>query len=314
MLLFMTIKKYLPAFCLVLVTNYCFATAGPDTTLIHSHLRALTKTGSFRTYENIDQLNKTADYIKATFAQYADSVFFQEYQVNGQVYKNVICSFGTENKTRIIVGAHYDVCDEQEGADDNASGVVGLLELSRLLQGQKLNQRIDLVAYSLEEPPYFRTDYMGSYVHAKSLADSKTDVSGMISLEMIGYFKDERKSQSYPVGLLSLFYGTKGNYITLVKKFGAGQFARAFCRTYKSTQVIRTKKFTGPKALPGIDFSDHLNYWKFGYSALMLTDTSFYRNRNYHEPTDTLETLDISRMAKVIDGVFITLTSLGQVK
>lgn len=142
--------------------------------------------------------------------------------------------------------------------------VAGLLELSRLVKGEKLNQRIDLVAFSLEEPSYFRTEFMGSYIHAKSLADNNTEVLGMISLEMIGYFKDEKKSQAYPIGFLSLFYGHKGNYITLVKKFGAGQFTRKFCRKNKATKAIRTTKFSGPPALPGIDFSDHLNYWKFG--------------------------------------------------
>lgn len=295
---------------LLLFTNYCFAQTICDTTLIKAHLTAITKTGKFRTYRNVDQLNKTADYIKNVFKQHSDSVFVQEYFVNGQVYKNVICSFGTQNKKRIIVGAHYDVCDNQEGADDNASGVVGILELSRLLKEQKLNHRIDLVAYTLEEPPYFRTENMGSYIHAKSLIDQQVDVYGMLSLEMIGYFSDERKSQTYPVGLLSLFYGNKGNYITLVKKFGAGKFSRKFCKKYKSTKTIRTKTFTGPKALAGIDFSDHLNYWRFGFSALMLTDTAFFRNKNYHQSTDKMETLDIERMAKVIDGVFGTLTAL----
>jgi hypothetical protein len=151
---------------------------------------------------------------------------------------------------------------------------------------------------------------MGSYVHAKSLAENRADVYGMISLEMIGYFNDEKNSQSYPIGLLSLFYGNKGNYITLVKKFGAGQFTRKFCRKYKSIGAIRTKVFTGFPSMEGIDFSDHLNYWKFGFSAFMLTDTAFFRNKNYHEPTDKMETLDIKRMAKVIDGVFGTLTTL----
>ncbi len=209
---------HMPTLLILLLTNYCFGTIVSDTSVIKSHLTAITKTEQFRTYKNIDQLNKTADY--------------------------------------------------------------------------------------------FKTEYMGSYIHAKSLADNKTEVYGMISLEMIGYFKDEKKSQSYPLGILSLFYGNKGNYITLVKKFGAGQFARRFCRKYKSTDVIRTKKFTGPPALPGIDFSDHMNYWKFGFSALMITDTSFYRNKNYHKPTDTMETLDINRMAKVIDDVFKTLTTI----
>ncbi len=303
-------RKYLLTLIFLLVTTHCFATPASDTTIIKSHLTAITKTLHFRNYKNIAQLNKTAEYISTVFQQYSDSIRIQEYAVNGQIYKNVICSFGTENKKRIIIGAHYDVCGDQEGADDNASGIAGLLELCRLLQGQKLKQRVDLVAYTLEEPPYFRTEYMGSYVHAKALADNKTEVYGMISLEMIGYFKDEKKSQSYPVGLLSLFYGNKGNYITLVKKLGAGQFARSFCRKYKSAKSIRTKTFTAPPSLPGIDFSDHLNYWKFGFSALMITDTSFFRNKNYHEPTDTILTLDIKRMAQVIDGIFNTIMTL----
>jgi hypothetical protein len=302
--------RHLLTFILLTVVNYSYADNYSDTIIIKAHLRAITKTEKFRTYKNVDQLNLTADYIKNVFSQYSDSVYMQEYFVNGQVYKNVICSFGTENNNRIIVGAHYDVCGNQEGADDNATGVVGLLELSRQLKGQKLSKRIDLVAYTLEEPPYFRTEYMGSYVHAKSLAENKVDVYGMISLEMIGFFKDEKKSQSYPIGLLSIFYGKRGNYITLVNKFSSGKFSRTFSRKYKSTKAIRTKKFKGPKALPGIDFSDHLNYWKFGYSALMITDTSFYRNRNYHESTDKMETLDIYRMSKVIDGVLLALKKM----
>lgn len=306
----MNLLKSINIFLLIILTSYIRANVLSDTTIIKSHLIAITKTEQFRNHRNVDQLNKTADYIKNVFNQFSDSILIQEFTVNGKVYKNVICSFGTENENRIIVGAHYDVCSNQEGADDNASGIVGLLELSRLLKGQKLNYRIDLVAYSLEEPPYFKTEFMGSYIHAKSLIDSKVNVFGMISVEMIGYFKDEKKSQSYPLGILSLFYGNRGNYITLVKKFGSGRFARKFCRHYKSTKTILTKKFSAPKSLPGIDYSDHLNYWKHGYSALMITDTSFYRNQNYHESTDTIETLDLFRMSKVIDGIFMTLTSL----
>lgn len=288
----------------------CKASSFTDTALIRSYLITLTQTPEFKTHGNINQLNRTADFIQGVFTLYADSVEVQEYSVNGRTYKNVICSFGIENSKRIVVGAHYDVFGEQAGADDNASGITGLLELARLLKGQKLKYRIDLVAYSLEEPPYFRTEAMGSYIHAKSLSESKAEVFGMVSLEMIGYFKDEKHSQSYPLGILSLFYGNRGNYITLVKKFGAGKFARKFSRKYISSHAIRTKKFSGPAALEGIDFSDHLNYWKFGISALMITDTSFYRNKNYHETTDTIETLDLNRMAKVIDGVFQALVAL----
>jgi len=110
--------------------------------------------------------------------------------------------------------------------------------------------------------------------------------------------------------MASLFYGTKGNYITLVKKFGSGKFSRKFSRNFISSKTIRTKIFSGPKWIPGIDFSDHLNYWTFGFSALMITDTAFYRNKNYHTSSDKMETLDLNRMAKVIDGVLFSLLAL----
>jgi Zn-dependent M28 family amino/carboxypeptidase len=302
-------SRYLPIILIsFLIPNLLFGYS--DTSIIRSQLISLTKTSKARNYQNITQLNQSADFIKSTFSYYSDSVSYQNYQVGKTNYKNVICSFGTENKKRIIIGAHYDVCEDQQGADDNATGIVGLLELARLLQNKKLNYRIDLVAYTLEEPPFFRSEYMGSYIHAKSLLDSKIDVFGMISLEMIGYFKDEKKSQDYPLGILSLFYGNKGNYITLVNKFHAGKFAKKFTKNFKSTKLIRTKKFVGPASLTGIDFSDHLNYWKFGFSALMVSDTGFYRNKNYHQSTDTIETLDIFRMSKVIDGVYETLINM----
>lgn len=306
---------------LIFIAVFCFAAdckdrpvqkspVPADINLVKSHLQALTQTPKFRNYKNIDQLNAVADYIQQNFNKYSDSTAFQEYHVDGRIYKNVISSFGTENKKRIIIGAHYDVCGDQQGADDNATGVTALLELARMLKGQKLNYRIDLVAYTLEEPPYFRTENMGSYIHAKYLKDHHIEVYGMASVEMIGYFRDEKDSQSYPLGVLSWIYGNKGDFITLVKKFGAGDFVNHFTTNFKEANQIKTETFTAPKFVKGTDFSDHLNYWKFGYSALMITDTSFFRNKNYHETTDTLETLDLPRMTRVIDGIFLSLIRL----
>lgn len=289
-----------------------------DSILIKKHLTEITKTKGYRHFMNVDLLNKVAAYIHSNFEQYADTTYYQKFELNGLEYKNVICvfeptrvnSFGEKNTQTIVIGAHYDVCGMQEGADDNASGVVGLLELARMLKGQLFSNRIEHVAYTLEEPPYFRTENMGSHVHAKSLVDNQSNVYGMISLEMIGYFREEKKTQDYPIGLLKLFYGNRGNYITLVNKFGKGKFSRKFTSSYKKSKIIRTKRFNGPKALPGVDFSDHLNYWKFGFSALMITDTAFYRNKNYHEQGDVMEILNLTKMSKVIDGVFQTILKL----
>jgi len=281
-----------------------------DTLKIKEHLIAITKTDKSRNYKNIKTLNNVASYIYNEFHQYADTTYYQKYDVKGQEYKNVIAVFGSKNKKTIVIGAHYDVCGEQEGADDNASGVTGLLELARMLKNKTLKYRIELVSYTLEEPPFFRTKQMGSYIHAKSMKEKNIDLYGMISLEMIGFYSDEKDSQKYPIGILSWFYGNKANYITIVNQFKKGKFAKRFTKTFKKQKYIRTKKITAPKSLQGIDFSDHLNYWNFGYSALMVTDTSFFRNENYHENTDTMDTLDINKIANVIDTVYETILNI----
>ncbi|MDQ3101811.1 MAG: M28 family peptidase, partial [Bacteroidota bacterium] len=130
----------------------------------------------------------------------------------------MIATYNHAGIRTLVIGAHYDVAGEQPGADDNASAVAGLLEVARMLFRTKpeLDYRIDLVAYCLEEPPYFATKEMGSYVHAKSLKDAGTDVIGMISLEMIGYFSDEPGSQNFPSPELAELYPNTANFIIVV--------------------------------------------------------------------------------------------------
>jgi hypothetical protein len=281
-----------------------------DTSRIRSDLESIINTPKTRNYLNTDILDSVASYIKKEFSKCSERVSFQNFEAYERPYKNVIASLGPEGGERIIVGAHYDVCGDQDGADDNASGVAGLLELARLLKDKELKYRIDLVAYSLEEPPFFGTENMGSYVHAKSLHDAKIPVKGMVSLEMIGYYSDEKNSQDYPVGFLKWFYGNKGNYITIVQKPFNGSFSRQFKKLSFQENSILTKSFKAPSFIGGIDLSDHRNYWKFGYSAVMITNTAFYRDRNYHTTKDILSNLDVSRIGLVVDGVFRTLMEL----
>ncbi|MEI6089750.1 MAG: M28 family peptidase [bacterium] len=267
-------------------------------------------TGKSRNYHNLIALNTTAEYIKSELSKSCDSVYFQTYFVNKIEYKNVIAVKKSTNPKRIIIGAHYDVCDDQDGADDNASGVAGLLEVARLLSKEKLNYTIEYVAYTLEEPPYFKSDKMGSYIHAKNLSDNEIDVKGMICLEMIGYFSDKPKSQTYPIGILSWFYGNKGNYIMVIRKWGAGDFAKSTTKLMKKQNLIKTKSFSCTSKLPSLDFSDHLNYWKFGFDAILITNTAFYRNKNYHEETDKIKTLDLKKMSAVIDELYMTIKNI----
>jgi Zn-dependent M28 family amino/carboxypeptidase len=274
---------------------------------LRKHVDALSVNLRSRQHTDTARLNQVADYILSYLRTYCDTAFFQNYSVEGREYRNVIgIKRGLSAKTTVI-GARYDVCGNFAGADDNASGVAGLLETARLTKSTKLKNTLELVAYTLEEPPYFRTKYMGSYVHAQSLKPRGIEVDGMVCLEMIGYFSNERKSQSYPLKILSLFYGNRGDFISLVNQVKKGQFSDQFMSTYKKYAHIKTKKFIGPKSLQGIDFSDHLNYWNLGISAVMITDTSFFRNKNYHTINDTAEKLNYTKMGLVIEGLFLTL-------
>ncbi|MCC3153035.1 M28 family peptidase [Hymenobacter sp. BT770] len=282
-----------------------------DTSRLRQHLRYLTTTPLPRNSAHPAVLDSVAAYLSRQLQASGARVHEQPYQVQGRTYRNVVASFGPAEGPVVVIGAHYDVCGNQPGADDNGTGIAALLELARQLGARpQLSQRLDLVAYTLEEPPFFRTPNMGSYVHAASLRAAGVPVRGMVALEMLGYYDDRRGSQHYPFGPLKLIYGSRGNYVVAARKFGSGRFARQFARSYRAGAALPVRRFTAPAWLPGIDFSDHLNYWKFGYSALLLTDTAFYRNRAYHETTDTVAQLDMPRLALAVDALLTALLTL----
>lgn len=262
-------------------------TIAADSIRMKNDLYYLTKECRFRNYRHPDQLKKAANYIAEQFAAVSGSVQHQLYDLGELNYENVICSIGPTDAERIIIGAHYDACGDQEGADENASGVAGLLELARVLKDKQLKYRIDFVAYSTEEPPYFGGKSMGSYVHASSLFENHIKVKGMICLEMIGVYFNEPNTQDYPLSFLEWFYGNKANYITVAQQFSNGDFGNFICKRMKQEQVIPTKSFTAPSWFGGVKLSDQRNYWYYDYSAVMVTNTAFYRDKNYHTTDDT---------------------------
>ena len=280
-----------------------------DQDRIKNDIHQLTSTSDFRNYKNIAALNEAASYIYSEFKKIGFHPKEQPYELGGETYKNILAYYGPSEGKRIVIGAHYDVCGDQVGADDNASGVAGLLELARQFKKHKPNTsyRFEFVAYTLEEPPFFRTEYMGSHIHAKDLFENKTPVEAMISLEMIGYFSEEPNSQDYPIGIMKYLYPTTGNYIAVVGKLGQGRLANKIKKGMTKGSSIDVCSINGPARMSGIDFSDHLNYWKYSFDAVMITDTSFYRNSNYHKTSDRPETLNYVKMAAVIQGLACAL-------
>lgn len=256
-----------------------------------------------RDADHPENLAKITEHLAGEFRKHGAWVRFQDYEADHTHYRNVLAEYGPERGPIIVVGAHYDTAGDQPGADDNASGVAGLIELSRLLAQSKPKQRVILAAYVLEEPPYFRTERMGSAVHARSLHERGEQVELMISLEMIGYFSSEEGSQRFPMPLFKLFYPSRGDFILVVDRVFSMR-GRALKKVMSSATDLPVHSLNAPALFPGVDFSDHLNFWNHGYPAVMVTDTAFLRNDAYHTRRDTADRLDYGRMAKVIQGVY----------
>ncbi|MFT2007784.1 M28 family peptidase [Pontibacter sp. 13R65] len=279
---------------------------------LYKDVEFLTSMNPARNYQQLQALNKAANYISDAFRELGNAEEDQVFKVNGENYRNIRLLYGKEEQERVVVGAHYDVCGDQPGADDNASGVAGLLETARLLFSArpKLPYAVEFVAYSLEEPPYFATDNMGSAVHAKYLHEQGVKVKYMICFEMIGYFSDEPNSQRFPDEAMRQFYPNTGNFIVVVGKQGQEAFTRNMQHLMQQHTTIDVQSVNLPIGMGLAGLSDHRNYWRYNVEAIMINDSSFLRNPHYHQKSDTIDTLDFDRMTAVVDGVYGALINL----
>jgi len=283
-----------------------------DKRRLYKDVEFLTNIRPYRNYQNLEALDETCRYITGEFEKVGYACEEQKWQAAGNEYKNIIASYRKEKKQRLIIGAHYDVFGDQPGADDNASAVAGLLETARLFSENQpeLEYGIDFVAYSLEELPFFTTKEMGSYIHAKSVHDARVDVVGMICYEMIGYFSDEPGSQSFPVPEWAKIYPDTANFIVVVGIDRCRKFSGTIHSLMCEQGGIDVQKIDFPDWSGLAGRSDQRNYWEFEYDAVMITDTSFIRNPNYHLETDTIETLDFDKITEVVNCCYNAATNL----
>jgi Zn-dependent M28 family amino/carboxypeptidase len=275
----------------------------PDPARLERRVEELVGRFHPRDFGHPENLSRAARFLAEELRRTGAVVSEQAYEAAGATYANVVAAIGPDTTDVVVVGAHYDVAGEMPGADDNASGVAGLLELADLLVGANLSRRVELAAYALEEMPFFSTGQMGSAVHARSLAEAGRRVRAMLCLEMIGCFSDEPGSQQFPFAPLRLFYPGRGNFIAVVGNLGGAGVVRRVKRSMRKAGDLPVHSINAPPFVPGVDLSDHVNFWRQGDPAVMITDTAFYRNPRYHTERDTAETLDYRRMAKVVAGV-----------
>ena len=202
----------------------------------------------------------------------------------------------------VVIGAHYDSWHTTPGADDNASGVAAALELARTWAERTPARTLRLVFWANEEPPAFKRPSMGSLVDASSLRERDAQVVAMFTLEMLGYYDPEPQTQHYPP-VLKRFYPDSADFVAFVGRVRGRAEVRCATERFRQRFEFPAYGFAGPSFIEGIDYSDHWSYWERGYPGVMVTDTSFFRNDHYHKPTDTAETLDYDRMARVVEGL-----------
>ena len=253
-------------------------------------------------------LTAVEGFIEKELETYGLIVESDYFSYRGKNFRNIVGRLSPHRAGSIVIlGAHFDSVQGTPGADDNASGVVVLLEAARLLARARVGSRVLFCAFNLEE-----LNMIGSGYFAKKLKSAGAKVAAMISLEMVGYTDSRPGSQKYPLGLKA-FYPERGNFIGVIGNWNSASLLRRFARQMRQVRGLPVETLSVPGnggLIPAVRLSDHSSFWDAGYPALMITDTSFFRNPNYHGSTDTLETLNFDFMAKVCEGVIGAVLAL----
>jgi hypothetical protein len=210
----------------------------------------------------------------------------------------------------VVVGAHYDSVVGAPGANDNGSGVAALLELARLAHGSRPARTVRFVAFVNEEPPFFKSDAMGSLRYARRSRERGENIVAMVSLETIGYYSDQAGSQRYPFPL-GLFYPRTGNFLAFVSDLTSRGLMHQAIGAFRRHARFPSEGVAAPAIIPGVDWSDHWAFREAGYPALMITDTAPYRYPHYHTAADTPDKLDYERLARVVLGLQKVLKALS---
>ena len=257
-------------------------------------------------------LADAADYIEASWRDQGYEVERQNYEVDGVTCANLIVErIGRARpETMLVIGAHYDTVPGSPGADDNASGVAALLEISRRFADLQPGLSVRFIAFVNEEPPYFMTRRQGSMVYATAARGRGDDIRLMVSLEMLGFFSDAPGSQRYPP-LFRWFYPDRGNFLGFVSNLRSRATMRRAARVFRRESDFPLEHLATLALIPGVSWSDHRSFWWRGYPAFMATDTAFYRNPHYHQPTDTPDKLAYPEMALATDGLLRTFAVLA---
>jgi hypothetical protein len=280
---------------------------------LRAHVAALAGSIGERHLLRPKALAAAADYVAEQWRAQGYSPEREAYTVGGVACANLVVSrrgHGLAEDGILLVGAHYDTVPGSPGADDNASGVAGLLELSRAFTALAPERTVRFVAFTNEEPPFFRSGRQGSAVHARAARARGERIALMVSLEMLGYYDDRPGSQRYPP-LFRSFYPDRGDFLGLVSDWRSRAAMRPAAAAFRRACAFPLETCATFRWVPGVAWSDHGPFWAQGYRAIMATDTAFYRNPFYHSAGDLPGTLDYPRFAAAVQGLTGCLARLA---
>jgi len=276
------------------------------------HVRVLGGTIGERNLYRPQALREAAHYIRRIWTEQGFPVTEESYEVAGQSCANLVVEQKGSGRPGeiVLVGAHYDSLIGTPGANDNATGVALLLEMSRAFKQEPPTRTVRFVAFVNEEPPFFLTGQMGSLVHARQARRRGENILAMLSLETIGYYSNARGSQRYPFPF-GLAYPNTGNFLAVVGNLPSRPLVVDFLRHFMAASDFPVEGVATFEWIPGINWSDHWSFWKEGYPALMLTDTAPYRYPEYHSRFDLPERINPRQFARAAHGVIHAVRRLA---
>lgn len=267
------------------------------------------------------RLEQVSQYIGRYMSDHGLSAHHQLFLANNTFFRNMIGRReGLHNHKLCLINAHYDSVDDAPGADDNGSGVAGVLEAVRVLSGYYFENNVQFTTFNLEE-----LGLIGSHNYVNSGIGPEEEIVGLINFEMIGYYSDQPNSQTIPPGFELLFPAqvtqiisnqSRGDFIINCGNTASNALYTAFNQA--AAQYVPDLKVIGlpvpgnGQIAPDLRRSDHAPFWDKGYPAIMITDGAETRNHNYHTPADDVSTIDYDFLTRVAGAGIATLANIAR--
>ena len=274
--------------------------------------------------KSLIRLIEVRDYLASTFLKNEVFTYRQKAPVDKYNIENIIGIHegNYDEKKTFILSAHYDSETKGPGADDNASGVLGLLEVMNVLSKYDFDRTIKFIAFDGEE-----IGHLGSKLYVRGATHIKEQIEGVINFDMIGFYSNEPNTQRIPFGYNRLFPAIveyvinddlRGNFVLNTANTNSSSLGEAFANNAgkyaKDLKVVSLVTKEHGQLTPQLAASDHLQFWRGDFKAIHIGDGGATRNKNLDTKNDVLNTLNYDFMTSILKATVATLVDLAGVR